>query len=284
VDSQSGDSNYNDTHIPKVRRNVIDMIRLCAVPAIPAYLFYDIDMTWVEDLRKKFSALGYKTTVTAILLKAIAIAQRAHPIMRTALLPTGQIITMQKITAGFTVERFVNGEPGVFFGTIKEADSKPITEIADELRSYSEDEVTENSELELQHWFNQLPGFIRRIILFFGMNIPTMRLHYMGATFGLSSLGKFGAKAIIPPAVTTATFGIGQIEERPVARNGKVEIRPICSLILNFDHRVVDGAPCARFMQDVIKLLQGGLEEHIREELDRLSGMAPTQNPAFLAH
>lgn len=284
MDSQSGQSNFNDTSIPKVRKNVIDMIRLCGVPSIPAYLFYDLDMTWAEELRKKFGALGYRTTVTAILLKAIAIAQRTHPIMRTALLPTGQIITIEKITAGFTVERFVNGEPGVFFGTIKEADSKPITEIADELRSYSEDEINENSELELQHWFNRLPEFLRKIILFCGLRVPQMRLHYMGATFGFSSLGKFGAKVIIPPAVTTATFGVGVVEDRPVAKDGKVEIRPILSVVLNFDHRVVDGAPCARFMQDVIKLLNGGLEEYVREELDRLSGMAQTQNPAFLPH
>jgi len=261
------------------RRNVLDLIKLVGRESIPAYLIYDIDMTWAENLRKKFAALGYKTTVTAILLKAIAIAQRAHPMTRTALLPTGRRITLNHICAGFTVERFVKGQPAVFFGSIKEPDMKPLIEITDELRSYSTDDIEQNEALEVQDWFNTVPNFIRRVILFFGMLIPSLRIHYMGATFGLSSLGKFGCKAIVPPCVSASTFGIGEVEERPVAVDGKVEVRPCLSIVLNFDHRLIDGAPAARFMQDVIHLLQGGLEEYVREELDKLAAIANPQSP-----
>ena len=42
------------------------------------------------------------------------------------------------------------------------------------------------------------------------------------------------------------------------------------SLVLNFDHRVIDGAPAARFMQEVVRLVQGGLEEYVVDELDKL--------------
>jgi pyruvate dehydrogenase E2 component (dihydrolipoamide acetyltransferase) len=93
----------------------------------------------------------------------------------------------------------------------------------------------------------------------------------------MSSLGKFGCKALIPPCVSTSTFGIGEVEERPVAVDGRVEVRPVLSLVLNFDHRVLDGGPAARFMQDVIHLLQGGLEEHVRDELDKLSSKNKSQ-------
>lgn len=269
---------FQSIGLPHSRRNVLDLIKLVGTEAIPAYLFYDIDMTWAESLRKKFAALGYKTTVTAILLKAIAIAQRAHPMTRIALLPTGERITLNRICAGFTVERFVKGQPAVFFGSIKEPDVKPIIEITDELRSYSTDDLEQNETLEVQNWFNNVPEFIRRIIIFFGMLIPSLRIHYMGATFGLSSLGKFGCKAIVPPCVTASTFGIGEVEERPVAIDGKVEVRPILSLVLNFDHRLIDGAPAARFMQDVIHLLQGGLEEYVHDELDKLAAIANPQS------
>jgi pyruvate/2-oxoglutarate dehydrogenase complex dihydrolipoamide acyltransferase (E2) component len=265
--------------LPRSRWNVLDLIKLVSRDAIPAYLIYDIDMTWAENLRKKFAALGYKTTVTAILLKAIAIAQRAHPMTRTALLPTGERVTLNRICAGFTVERFVKGQPAVFFGSIKEPDVKPIIEITDELRSYSTDDIKQNAQLELQDWFNHTPWLFRRIALFFGMLIPSVRVHYMGATFGLSSLGKFGCRAIVPPCVSASTFGIGEVQERPVAVDGKVEVRPILSLVLNFDHRLIDGAPAARFMQDVISLLQGGLEEYVHEELDKLTTIAKPQAP-----
>lgn len=85
----------------------------------------------------------------------------------------------------------------------------------------------------------------------------------MGATFGLSSLGKWGIKGLIPPCVSTSTFGVGEVEERAVVRGGQIEIRPMLTIILNFDHRIIDGAPAARFMSDVKKLLEGGLENYV---------------------
>ena len=86
----------------------------------------------------------------------------------------------------------------------------------------------------------------------------------MGATFGLSSLGKWGMTGLIPPCVSTSTFGIGSVEPRPVARDGKVEIRPMMTIILNFDHRLIDGGPAARFMADVKRLVEGDLENYIQ--------------------
>jgi pyruvate/2-oxoglutarate dehydrogenase complex dihydrolipoamide acyltransferase (E2) component len=269
----------------RCRWNLLDLIQMVGRESIPTYLFYDVDMTWVENLRKQFAAVGYKTTVTAILLKAIAIAQRAHPITRTTLLPTGKLVTLNSICAGFTVERFVKGQPAVFFGSIKEPDVKPLIEISDELRSYATDAIETHEVLETQNWFNNVPWLLRQIILFVGMRVPSIRIRYMGATFGLSSLGKFGCKVVVPPCVSTSTFGIGEVEERPVAVNGKVEVRPVLSLVLNFDHRVIDGAPAARFMQDVIELLQGGLEEYVLDELAKLATKAKplSQSAAFVS-
>jgi pyruvate dehydrogenase E2 component (dihydrolipoamide acetyltransferase) len=88
----------------------------------------------------------------------------------------------------------------------------------------------------------------------------------MGATFGLSSLGKLGVKALIPPCASTSTFGVGEVEQRPVVCDGKIVIRPMMTITLNFDHRMIDGAPAARFLQDIKALLEGGLEQYVNEE------------------
>jgi pyruvate/2-oxoglutarate dehydrogenase complex dihydrolipoamide acyltransferase (E2) component len=275
VDLHSGArSPFSFVDLPRCRRNVLDMIELAGRQTVPVPLFYDVDVTWVEKLRHKFASFGFRTTITAILLKAIAIAQRAHPLMRTALLPTGHRIVLNRICAGLTIERFVNGEPGVFFGSIQEPDNKPILEIAKELRSFAVDEVVEHPELQTQDWFNNVPWLVRHAIIACGMVFPPIRMRYMSATFGVTSLGKFGVKALVPPCVTASTFGVGAVEDRPIAINGKVEIRPFISLVLTFDHRIVDGGPAARFMQDVIHLLQGGLEEYVRPELDKLASKA----------
>lgn len=264
--------------LARSRWNVLDMITYIGRDSVPTYLFYDIDMTWVEALRSRLKEKGVKMTVTAILLKSIGIAQRLHPASRTAILPWGRTVTFNDIVAGFTVERYVESQPSVFFGSITSPDSKPLAAIAEELRAYGEDEMATVPQLEVEDRFNNMPWLFRRFILWLGLRFPKVRLRYMGATFGLSSLGKFGAKALIPPCVSTSTFGVGTVEPRPVVVDGRVEIRPMMTLILNFDHRLIDGAPAARFLQDVQKLLEGDLQKHIEEELYLLEQSASNKS------
>ncbi|HEY9754873.1 MAG TPA: 2-oxo acid dehydrogenase subunit E2 [Oculatellaceae cyanobacterium] len=260
------DAKYAVIDEHRSRWNVLDMIQVIAKGTVPTYMMMDVDMTWAEELRGQLKSMGRKITVTAILLKAIGIAQRAHPASRTAALPFGKRAILQKIVAGFTVERFVGSQPAVFFGEITEPDTKPLDQISSELREYGEGELTSVPKLDIQEKFNHMPWFFRQFILWMGKRYPGFRLHHMGATFGLSSLGKFGIKCLIPPCASTSTFGIGEVEQRPVVRNGKIEIRPMMTIALNFDHRMIDGAPAARFLQDVKALLEGGLEQYVVDE------------------
>lgn len=259
--------NLSFSWLARCRWNVLDMINVIGRGSVPTYMFYEIDMTWAEQLRLQLKEKGVKVTATAILLKAIGIAQRLHPASRTAILPWGRTVTFNDIVAGFTVERYIGQQPAVFFGAIESPDSKPLVQVAEELRAYGEDDISSVPQLDIEDRFNNMPWLFRRFILWLGMRFPKVRLRYMGATFGLSSLGKFGCRGLIPPCVSTSTFGVGTIEPRAVVREGAIVVRPMMTLILNFDHRLIDGAPAARFMQDVQKLLEGELQQHIEEEL-----------------
>jgi len=79
-----------------------------------------------------------------------------------------------------------------------------------------------------------------------------------GGTFTLSNLGALGidhfTPLINPPQV--AILGVGRIREAPLARKGKVRIRKLMGLALTCDHRVVDGGPAARFLQDLCSLVE----------------------------
>ena len=79
-----------------------------------------------------------------------------------------------------------------------------------------------------------------------------------GGTFTITNYGSvrgiFGTPIINHPEV--AILGIGRIREMPVVRDGKIEIRKILPLSLSFDHRVVDGAEAARFLDTVIARLE----------------------------
>jgi pyruvate dehydrogenase E2 component (dihydrolipoyllysine-residue acetyltransferase) len=74
-----------------------------------------------------------------------------------------------------------------------------------------------------------------------------------GGTFTISNLGSFGADAFTPIVnpPQCAILGVGRIVDKPVAVAGQVEIRPMLWLSLTFDHRIVDGAPAARFLQQL---------------------------------
>ena len=259
-------SSFTLSKLPRPRLNVLDLINIIGRDSVPTYLFCDIDMTWAETKRKEMKNNGLPVTVTAFLLKAIGIAQRAHPESRTAALPWGRAVTFSDIVAGFTVERFVGNQPAVFLGAIDNPDTKSIEEITTELQSYASSDMTDVRHLELQTRFNNLPTWIRHCILWAGLRYPKVRLKFQGATFGLSSIGKWGMNGLIPPCVSTSTFGVGQIEERAVVRDGQIVIRPIMTIILNFDHRIIDGAPAARFMTDVKRLLEGGLANYLQAD------------------
>lgn len=274
TDEQKKKWGYEYSKLPRLRWNILDMVNIVGANSVPTYFFQDIDMTWIEELRATLAKHNIRVTATAFLLKAIAIAQRAHPDTRTAMLPFGRTVVFNDIVAGFTVERFIGSQPTLFFGAIHEPDTKSIADISEELRAHAEQPLEKIWGLNLQDKFTKFPWWMRRIILWVGLKNPAIRLKCLGATFGLSSLGKFGLKAMIPPCVSTSTFGVGAIEKRPVVREGQVEVRKMMTLTLNFDHRIMDGAPAARFLNDIQKLLEGGLEKYLQEELLELAARA----------
>jgi pyruvate dehydrogenase E2 component (dihydrolipoamide acetyltransferase) len=84
---------------------------------------------------------------------------------------------------------------------------------------------------------------------------------YTGSTFSVSNLGMFGIEAftaiINPPEV--GIIAVGAVEERPIVENGAVTVRKRLRLTMSCDHRVVDGATGARFLQTVRRMLENPL-------------------------
>lgn len=81
---------------------------------------------------------------------------------------------------------------------------------------------------------------------------------FEGGTFTITNLGALdvdGFTPIINPP-QAAILGIGRIVEKPIARDGAVVVRPMVTLSLSFDHRIVDGAPAGRFLQRIKQLVE----------------------------
>lgn len=252
--------------MPRGRRTVVDLLTMIAPGAVPCFLIRDIDVTWANSLKDRLKQEGSKVTVTAILLKAIAVAQKTHPGTRTELIPFGRTVTYENIVAGFTVERNVRDEDTVFFGEIEAPHLKSVSTIAEELTQYVEDKPSTIAPLVMQNIYSGLPYFLRRLILLTGQWLPSMRLKCQKATFGLTTLGKYGISSVLSPCICTSTFGIGTIEDRTVVIDNQVEIRPKMTITYNYNAKVIDGQAAANFFKDVCDLMEGGLSEQITAE------------------
>jgi pyruvate dehydrogenase E2 component (dihydrolipoyllysine-residue acetyltransferase) len=84
-----------------------------------------------------------------------------------------------------------------------------------------------------------------------------------GGTFTISNLGMYGVDAFqaIVNAPQAAILAVGRIVERPVAVNGALAARPVLTLTVTFDHRVVDGARGAEFLDTLASLVEAPVEE-----------------------
>ncbi len=272
---QLAPSSYTTSSFHRARWNVLDLITIFAARTIPASIFCEIDMEAAENLRQRLSNDDQKITITAVILKAIAIAQKSHPLSRSYRLGWGRLITTPKPAAGFTVERMLSkdnqfsesGEQAaVFFGVIDDTQTKPLHQIASELAAYGSGDYKQVPQLAKEHFLSKFPWISRQIYVAMGLNIPFLRTMINRATFGVTSLGKYGATTIIAPNVCTSIFGVGTVEPQPVVIDHKIEIRKTMTLCYSFDSLIVDTESAAHFVSTIRGILESGLAGHLHKD------------------
>lgn len=244
-------------YVERGRWNVLDLITIVGGKAIATTIYSDIDMSQVRQLQKKAREKGIHLTVTAILLKAIGLAQKHYPVSRAYQFPWGRMATFEQIVAGFTVEKSVNGQQSVYFGAIDSPETKSYEEIMSEIRQYTAMGVDEHPLLKREEQFSKCPWLLRQLIFRLALWLPQFRMASFPCTFGLSSLGKYGVSLVSGPCVCTSTFGVGTIEDRAVVKEGQLAVLPMMTLVLLYDQRCMDGGNAARFLSHIKSLLEG---------------------------
>jgi pyruvate dehydrogenase E2 component (dihydrolipoamide acetyltransferase) len=106
------------------------------------------------------------------------------------------------------------------------------------------------SLLEIQ---KALRGLAERALA--GRSLPD---DLVGGTFTITNLGMFEVDAFTPiiNPPESAILGVGRIVNKPVGLDGQIVLRDMMALSLSFDHRLLDGAPAARFLQRVKHLIE----------------------------
>lgn len=191
----------------------------------------EADVTELVKLREKQKKLaeekGIKLTYLAFIVKAVTVALKQHPYLNASLdSEKNEIILKRYYNIGIAVDT----PDGLMVPVIKNADRKSIMELAQETERLAEEARTRKIKL------------------------PELK----GNTFTITNIGSIGGifstPIINPPDV--AILGIHRIRDMPVVIDGEVKVRKIMPLVLSFDHRVLDGAQAARFMNTLIEHLK----------------------------
>ncbi|MDE0016308.1 MAG: dihydrolipoamide acetyltransferase family protein [Candidatus Poribacteria bacterium] len=192
-------------------------------------LHTEVDATAFVELRgmlnDKLQAREVNITYTDLLVKVVANALREHPRLNATLTDEG-IHLLREINIGVAVAL----EDGLVVPVVRDADKERLSEISTQVKDFAE-----------RARDNQLtPGELQ------------------GGTFTITNLGNFGIDAFTPiiNPPESAILGVGRILKKPVVHEDEIVVRSMLTLSLTFDHRVVDGAPAAQFLQTVSGYIQ----------------------------
>ena len=166
-------------------------------------------------------APGYNDLLALIVAKAL----RQHPYMNARLAPDA-IERLAHVNLGLAVDT----ERGLLVPNIKDADTKSLRQFGSE--------------------FRELAGKARS-----GRVQPDA---LSGGTFTITILGSFDIDAFTPVInlPEAAILGVGRIAPKAVVRDGEIVARQMWTLSLVFDHRIIDGAPAARFLQYIKRVIE----------------------------
>ena len=189
----------------------------------------DVSALWRLREKEKKTALskGIRLTFLPFLMKAVQHALKEHPMLNASVDEAGEEIVVKKY---YNIGVAVDTSEGLMVPVVKDVDKKTILELAKELQELSEKAKERKIKLE----------------------------ELKGSTFTISNFGSFGGTYATPiinyPDV--AILGTGKISDRPWVKDGQIVIRKIISLSLTFDHRVIDGAEAAQFLNKIIGYLE----------------------------
>jgi len=233
VEGVAGADNFGPTRrqaMTRVRKTIIgSMTRSLTIPQLTN--FDDADITELERMRKGSmtgaSAGDVKLTMLPFVMKAVAMSLRQHPNLNASLdLEKEEVIYKDYVHLGCAVDT----DRGLVVPVIRDVDQMSIPTIAQEVNAIADSAKANKLGLA----------------------------DYTGASFTISNLGSIGGTYSTPiinlPEV--AILLVGRSRFLPTVINDKIEIRLMMPLSLSYDHRLIDGATAARFLNEVKNYLQ----------------------------
>jgi pyruvate dehydrogenase E2 component (dihydrolipoamide acetyltransferase) len=228
VITREGD--YQDVPLTNIRKIIAKRLSESIGPIPTFYLTVELDLTRVMEMRAAMAELGdeFKVSVNDVLLKAIAVALSQHPEVNAHWLGD-HIRYFNRVHLGMAVAT----DDGLIVPVIWDADRKRLSEISRDAKELAKRARERKLKPE----------------------------EFTGSTFSVSNLGMFGIDqftAIInPPEAGIIAIGTG--EDKLVVEKGEPVVRKRVRLTMSCDHRVIDGAVGAKFLQALRRLVENPL-------------------------
>lgn len=208
-------------------RKIIASKMVRSAREIPYYIVtVAVDMTELSEVRERLNKeKTQRISYNDFIVKACAFALRSFPIVNGVCLGD-----MYRVNEDANIGVAVDMDEGLIVPVIRNADRKSLDQIARESSELSEKAKTKKLLLD----------------------------NLQGATFTISNMGMLGVEsftAIIPPD-QAAILAVGAVSDAVVVRDGRPAVRKIMKITLSSDHRIIDGAVAARFLNEVRSRLE----------------------------
>src|SRR5436305_419678 len=225
-----GASPYRDEPTSVMRQTIARRLVTSIGPVPHFFLTTEIEMDRVVEMRRSVNELDpeLKISINDVIIKVVAVALIQHPQVNASF-QDRNVRYYERADIGVAVAI----EDGLITPVVRAADQKSLSQIAGEVR-----ELAERARSR-----KLLPE------------------EYTGATFSISNLGMLGIDeftAVINPP-EAAILAVGAVTPKPVVRDGQVTVRQMMRVTMSCDHRVIDGATGARFLQTFKRLLENPL-------------------------
>ena len=226
VTSQAGVVSFDEIPVSQMRKTIARRLSESLFSAPHFYITMSIDMDSAVAARAKLNEVSkVKISFNDIVLKATAVALKQHPKVNSSWL--GDKI---RINHHVNVGVAVAVDEGLLVPVVRFADTKTLSQIGIEVKEFAQ--KAKDKKLQPADW--------------------------EGSTFTISNLGMFGVDqftAIINPP-DACILAVGGISQEPVVKNGQIVAGNVMKVTLSCDHRVVDGATGAAFLQTLKSLLE----------------------------
>lgn len=223
----------------------------------------------VTEARRRITAMKKteRISFTAWLIKCISCAAQEFDQIHAIRRGKRNLVIFEDVDISIVVEREVDGVKVPLPYVIRKSNEKSISEIQTEIRGAQGQSISDAGDYVLgekksshtMKFYYSMPGFLRRLVWFGILRNPFLVKENMG-TVMITSIGMMGRINgwVIPVSIHPLCFAIGSIVKKPGVVDDRIEIREYLYVTALVDHDVVDGAPAARALSRLTKLVESG--------------------------